>query len=87
MSIKSLWKTRNGKEIPIYQMKTQHILNAVKMLERDKDMLKQSFIRREKYLGTADGDNAEQMSDIEWLIKYTPYEHLKNELSRRNQNE
>lgn len=82
-----VWITRDGTEIPIDKMTTQHILNAIKMIERDKSVLRQNFVMLEKFFGNAEGDIAEQMSDTEWMIEYTPYEHLKSELTRRKQNE
>lgn len=79
------WTMRDGTEILIRDMTDSHLRNTIKMLERNKHILKIKFIAREKYFGTPEGDHAEQISDLEWLEQYTPYPHLINELKSRYQ--
>ncbi len=70
-------------EILIKDMTDSHLRNTIKMLERNKHILKAKFIAREKYFGSAEGDHAEQLNDMEWLKQYTPYLSLLNELKSR----
>ena len=84
---KVIWKCKDGREIPISEMTTEHITNSMRMLER---MHKQTLmdISFPCFQGEMAQMFAEQefdrLMDSEVEDLYPAYKHLRKELKKRN---
>lgn len=84
---------RDGTKILIKDMTTSHLINTIRMLERNKANIRQNAINH-AYSCAPTGETAEIdfyeyvnqlhcMSDDEYLKTYTAYESLRKELEQR----
>lgn len=81
-----MWTMRDGTKIAIKDMSTSHILNTLKMLERNASHIK---LNRATHIvsivGTEDpGADILLMPDIDFLKLYTEYGSLEKELESRS---
>ena len=89
------WTMRDGTTIKIEDMTDSHLLNSMKMLERNvKDMREDTEVQACGFLSSLQGEMASyyaeqdvdalmSMSDEEFLEKYTEYVELRDEYEKR----
>jgi hypothetical protein len=75
------WKTKDGKELKISDMKTSYIENCIKMLERNAE---KGIEIVEDYCYCGDDDFKIGYINGELYLNHTPYKSLKKELNKRN---
>lgn len=76
------WTTRDGKVIRIKGMETSHIINSLRMLERNAPLIKaRKTIREENDIETL--ILFQEMDDILFLRSFTSYADLEDEYNRR----
>lgn len=89
-----VWTTRDGREIPVNKMEDQHLVNSIKMLERNAKRDREnaisgaysicSFLQGE--MATMDAENAInylELDESEEDFLHPAYEHLVKEANRR----
>lgn len=92
-----MWKTINGSEIRIVDMGNRHLINAIRMLERNAEKGAQALIDSgERFLTTLSGDMAQysveqglhslQSGEFEIEEIFPVYEELTEEADRRGLN-
>ncbi|GAB3797214.1 hypothetical protein [Virgibacillus kimchii] len=90
----SVWTMRDGTKVAIKDMSTSHIVNSMKMLERNVMHIKMQYGSRA--LSFVNGDMATmaaedyvtemyEMPDIEFLREHTDYKSLEIELEMRSE--
>lgn len=81
--MKHYWETKDGEEIEISKIETNHLINIIKMLERAAENGVEVVVSMEY-----EGDNNYMTGDTEILegkefLNTTPYKWLKKELNKR----
>lgn len=92
--MKKYWTMRDGTKAEISKMESSHILNCMKMLERNATKMKlYAELDMLSYTPSGDGasyafdceiDSLSSMDNISFLRLHTAYESLEKELNKRN---